>query len=103
MKKILISNSLLPLLEIGMDILSRDNIKIFAAPSADDIVKTHRIENVNLIIMELTETGDNIEKVCSIIRNDDALNKVSILLICFNQSIASMLSFNLYFLLALKL
>ena len=82
MKKILITNSLIPLVEMGREHLSRDNIKIFSALSADDIVKTHRIENVDLIIMELIGIGDNIEKACSIIRDDNTLNKASILIIC---------------------
>ncbi len=82
MKKILITNSILPLVEMGREILSRDNIKIFSVPSEEDIVKTHGIDNVDLIIMEITEAGDNTEKACSIIRDDNALKKVSILLIC---------------------
>jgi DNA-binding response OmpR family regulator len=62
--------------------MSKEDVEIFFVQSEEDIVKTHRLENVDLIIMELTETGGNVESTCSIIRNDDVLNKVSILLIC---------------------
>jgi DNA-binding response OmpR family regulator len=86
--KILITDSLKPIIKIDGNLLSRDDMEIFFVPSEEDIVKTHRIENVDLIIMELTETGDSMEQVCSIIRNDDALNKVSILFICENNKSA---------------
>ncbi len=82
MKNILTTKSLKPLLKRLTPFLSKEDIDIFFVPSEGDIIKTHRIENVDLIIIEHTETGDNIEKTCSIIRKDDALNKVSILLIC---------------------
>jgi len=82
MNKILTTKSLKPLLNRLGNFMSKEDVEIFFVQSEEDIVKTHRLENVDLIIMELTETGGNVESTCSIIRNDDVLNKVSILLIC---------------------
>ena len=82
MNKILTTKSLKPLLNRLGNFMSKEDVEIFFVQSEEDIVKTHRLENVDLIIMELTETVGNVESTCSIIRNDDVLNKVSILLIC---------------------
>ena len=81
MKKILATKSLKPLLNRFGNFLSKETVEIIFVQSEEDIVKAHSIEDVDLIIMEITETSDNIEDACSIIRNDDVLKKVSIILI----------------------
>jgi CheY-like chemotaxis protein len=81
MKKIITTKSLNPLFKRLGTFLSKEDIEIFFVQSEEDIIKTHSIENADLIIMEIAETEDNIDKTCSIIRNDDALNKASIILI----------------------
>ena len=82
MKKILTTKSLRILLNRLGNFLPRENIKIFYAPTEKDIPEIQRSENADLIIMELITTGDDIEKVCSEIRNDKAQQNIPILLLC---------------------
>ena len=82
MKKILITGSLLPLIEMGGNFLSRENIKIFSVLSDTGIVNLHRAENVDLIIKELNASGTNVDETCTMIRDADTMNNVPIILIC---------------------
>ena len=84
MKKILATKSLRALLNRLGKFLPSENVEIFYVPTEEDILEFQRIKSVDLIIMGLTEEGDNINKVCSTIRNDKTLQYLPILLICGN-------------------
>lgn len=82
MKKILLSRELKSFIHKEKNILDRSNFQIFVASTADDLFETHRTERVDLIIMPLDMEGGNAEETCSLIRKDEKLNHVSILIIC---------------------
>jgi response regulator RpfG family c-di-GMP phosphodiesterase len=82
MKKVLITNSLLPEMAMGGDVLSREEIKILSALSGNDIIAIHREEKVDLIMVDLDMTDADTQELCLAIRNDKALKRVSILIVC---------------------
>src|SRR4030065_1606515 len=84
MHKLLIFETLKPFIEEEGSLLSRKNIKILTASSGEEILKIHRAEHVNLIITELKIPDMDGDNLCSIIRNDEALQKVSLIIICDN-------------------
>jgi DNA-binding response OmpR family regulator len=84
MKKILLSRELTSFIHNGKEILNRTDFQIFIAASAEDILKTHRTEHVDLIILQLDMDKIGAEKICSFLRNDAGLRHVSILIICNN-------------------
>jgi len=86
MKKILLFRELKSFIHKEKDILNRAEFQIFTATSAEDIVKIHRSEQVDLIILPLDLDGIGAEKICSFLRNDEGLKHVSILIICNNTT-----------------
>ena len=84
MHKLLIFETLKPFIEEG-SLLARKNIKVLTASSGEEILKIHRAEHVNLIITELKIPDMDGDNLCSIIRNDEALQKVSLIIICEND------------------
>ena len=91
MKKFLITDNLKVVKEAGSPILSRKDIEIFTASSAEEILNIYRLENVNLITtdFDLARTGpDEICTVLKKIRAEDSLNNVSIITICDNEKSA---------------
>jgi CheY-like chemotaxis protein len=85
MKKILIVDSLKTTIEKEKNILLREDIRIFTASTSEEVLKIHRSENMDLILIDLDMPKMYGDKVCSIVRSDDALKKVSILIACFNK------------------
>jgi len=86
MKKILLFRELKSFIHKEKDILNRAEFQIFTATSAEDIVKIHRTEQADLIILPLDIDGIGAEKICSFLRNDEGLKHVSILIICDNTT-----------------
>jgi CheY-like chemotaxis protein len=82
MKKLLFSRELKSFINKEKNVLGRSDFQIFIASTADDILKTHRTERVDLIIMPLDMEGGSAEEICSLIRKDEKLNHVSLLIIC---------------------
>ncbi|OGW56926.1 MAG: hypothetical protein A2Z09_00190 [Nitrospirae bacterium RBG_16_43_8] len=85
MHKLLILETLKPFIEEEGSLLSRKNIKVLTASSGEEILKVHRAEHVNLIITELKMPDMDGDKLCSVVRNDEALQKVSLIIICEND------------------
>ena len=85
MKKILLSKELKTFVQMEKEILNRSEFQVFIANSAEDIIKTHRAESVDLMILQLDIEGTPAEKVCFFLRNDNDLKRVSILIICNNE------------------
>jgi DNA-binding response OmpR family regulator len=86
MKKILLFRELKSFFHEEKDIFDRAEFQIFTATSAEDIVKIHRTEQFDLIILQLDMDGLSAEKICSFLRNDGDLKHVSILIICNNTT-----------------
>jgi two-component system chemotaxis response regulator CheY len=82
MPKLLILEALNPIIEGDGGLLSRKNIKVLTASSGEDILNIHRAEHVNLIITELKMPDMDGDKLCSLIRSDETLQKVSFVIVC---------------------
>jgi CheY-like chemotaxis protein len=85
MKKILLSRSLKAAIEQEKGFLSREYIKIFLASSGEELFNLHKKEHVDLIVSDLDMPKVYGDKVCSLIRKDDSLKKVSIIIVCNNK------------------
>lgn len=82
LKKILLVNNLPNFLERNTGLLSRAGFRLYTATSAIEAMQIHRAQRVDLIIsmLEMPEMGGDV--LCSLIRQDLELRKVSIILIC---------------------
>ncbi len=82
MKKILIARDLRDLLEQNENFLKRTDLMVFVAATNDEALKIHRAERVNLIITQLDMPGMASEEFCSLIRGDEDLRSVSMIMVC---------------------
>jgi len=82
MKKILIARDLHGLLEQNETFLNRTDLRVFVAATNDEALKIHRVERVNLIITQLEMPGMASEQFCSMIRGDEKLRAVSMIMVC---------------------
>jgi CheY-like chemotaxis protein len=82
MKKILIARDLNALLEQNETFLKRTDLRVFVAATNDEALKIHRVERVNLIITQLDMPGMDSEQFCSMIRRDEDLRAVSMIMVC---------------------
>lgn len=81
-KKILIVSNLPTFVERNKRLLTRAGVRILAAASAEEALKMHCAERVNLIIALLGVPEMGGDRLCSLIRQKDDLRKVSFILIC---------------------
>ena len=84
MNKIILLKEFKSFIYFEKNVLNRADFQIFVATSGEDIVKTHTTEKADLIILQLDMDGMNAEKTCSLLRKDEGLKHVSILIICNN-------------------
>ena len=82
MKKVLIVDSLKSQIDRQKSILNRADIRIFAATSGEEALTIHRAENVDVIVSDLEMPGLAGDKLCSIIRRDEALKNVAVIIAC---------------------
>jgi DNA-binding response OmpR family regulator len=83
-KKVLVVESLKPLAEQEKKILSNRGLEIFTAASGEEALAVHRHEKVDLIVARLDMPGTAGDSLCSLIRHDETMKKVSFILICDN-------------------
>lgn len=81
-KKVIMPQDIKALLDGEQSFLNRSSVKAMAASSNKGIFELHKTEKADLIIAMLADADISGEKFCSLIRNDEALRKVSIMLIC---------------------
>jgi CheY-like chemotaxis protein len=80
--KVLFADSLAGLFLEKSSFFYRTDIILFTADSADDVLKLHREEKLDLIVIELGMPGMDMEKMFAKIRTDDRLRDVSVIMIC---------------------
>ena len=85
MKKALITKDLHALLKQDSTFLNRVDILVSVSKSNDETLNIHRMEQVHLIITQLDMPGMASEQLCSLIRENDALRTVSIIMVCAND------------------
>jgi len=82
-KKILLVNNLQSFLERNYCLLDRAGFEVYTATSAVEALQIHREQKVNLIIAMLDMPQLGGDWLCSLIRQDSELCKVSIILVCY--------------------
>ncbi len=82
MKKVIIAEDLKTVLERDRSFFNRTGIITIGAASNNEILDLHRAEKAALIITDLDLPGMSGEDLCSLIRQDDALRSVSIIIVC---------------------
>jgi two-component system chemotaxis response regulator CheY len=84
MKKILIVDKLNAAIEKKKSMLSRSDFTILTATSGEEAVRIHREEKADLILTELEMPVMSGDALCSRVRSDPELKKVSVIIICSN-------------------
>ncbi len=82
MKKMLVAKELKNLLTEKNSFLERADIALFTAATNDDVLRTHRKENADLIITQIDMPGIRTEELFTIIRKSEGLREVSTIIIC---------------------
>jgi len=82
MKKVIIAKDIKALLEKKKTFLDRSALRLFAAPSNEKVLALHRALKADLIIAKLNMPEMSGETLCSVIRDDDELQHVSIIIVC---------------------
>jgi DNA-binding response OmpR family regulator len=82
MKKVLIADDVQAMLNKEKSFLAREGVQLFIASTSDDVLGLHRAEKVNLIIMGLDMPGMKCEDLCSLIRENQELRAVSMIILC---------------------
>ena len=82
MKKIIIAKDIRAILEKKKTFLDRAEVRLFAAPSNEKILALHRAVKADLIIARLNMPEMSGETLCSLIRDDEELQHVSIIIVC---------------------
>lgn len=82
MKKIIINKEILNFLSKRKTFLQRSDIKVFPVKNNHEVLSTHESEKTDFIITYFDSPDIDGERLCNIIRNNDRLSKVSIILIC---------------------
>lgn len=85
MKKIAVIHEVRPVLEKNRTFMSRSDITLLSAATNKELLVLHRTEKANLIVALLDAHDMRGEDLCSAVREDDALRKVSIIVACSNE------------------
>ncbi len=81
MKKILLVDDVAAFIEKEKSILSRADFKIFTATSGRDALALHKANAMDLIITDLDMPDMGGDRLCTAVRADPALKKVSIIVV----------------------
>jgi CheY-like chemotaxis protein len=81
MKRVIIAEDVLKVLNREQSFLNRADIRIFSAASNEEAVALHRAVGADLIIAKLDSVGMNGETFTSLIRDNEALRQVSLIIV----------------------
>jgi len=84
MKRIIIAEDIKAILEEGQSFLNRADIRTFTVSANEQALALHRAEKADLIIVNLDSPEMRGEMLCSLIRDDKELCKVSIIIVSSN-------------------
>lgn len=82
MKKVLVTDEVTPIIAREKSFLDREGIQLLMVATNDDVLPVHRAEKADVIITTLHAPGMKSIDLCSAIRSDESLRKVSIIMIC---------------------
>jgi CheY-like chemotaxis protein len=83
-KKTIIADALKDFVQQNVSVLAKYGNMVFYAGSGEEALTVHKKEKADLIIIQPDFPDMTCEKLCSIIRGDEELRKVSILMVCSN-------------------
>lgn len=84
MKRVIIAEDIKAILEKEQSFLNRADIRTFTVSANEQALALHRAEKADLIIVNLDSPQMSGEMLCSLIRDDKELCKVSIIIACSN-------------------
>jgi CheY-like chemotaxis protein len=82
MKKIIVARDIMQTIGGSDTIIGRGNIQVFTAHTAEEILQIHRDHRVDIIITDYLLPLMGGAKLCSMIRGDEGLKTVSIIMVC---------------------
>jgi CheY-like chemotaxis protein len=82
MKKVIIAKEIRAIVEKKKTFLDRSVVRLFATPSNEKVLALHRAIKADLIIAKLNMPEMSGETLCSLIRDDEELRHVSIIIVC---------------------
>ncbi len=82
MKKVIIAEDIKRTLEKEKTFFNRSDIRVFSAASNEKVLALHRSIKADLIIAKLNMPEMSGERLCSLIRDDEKLRRVSLIIIC---------------------
>jgi CheY-like chemotaxis protein len=82
MKKIIIAESVLSTVENSNTLFSRGGIMLSRARTSEEILELHRAGKADLIVTDFELPAMGGGRLCSLIRGDDALRDVSLVMVC---------------------
>jgi CheY-like chemotaxis protein len=82
MKKIIITRGILHAIGGNNAFFGRSNIKVYPAHTAEEVLELHGLHKADIIIAEDTLPLMGGAKLCSVIRSDESLKHVSIIMVC---------------------
>jgi CheY-like chemotaxis protein len=85
MKKLIIADALKDFVEQEVSVLTRFGNKIFYIEAGREALTIHRNEQVDLIVIEPDFADMTCQRLCSVIREDEGLKRVSILMVCSDE------------------
>jgi DNA-binding response OmpR family regulator len=84
MKKVLLINPSSDSLVTYKNLLDRDGFKIFTATTAEEGLRIHRKKMVDLLLTDLNLPDMGGDELCQLIRLEEDISKVSVIIICRN-------------------
>ena len=81
MKKIIVSESVKMVINKDENFFLRSGFAIYIAPTGEDVLALHRLEKADLIIIDLTMPIIAGDEICRLIREDNSLKDVPIILV----------------------
>jgi CheY-like chemotaxis protein len=84
MKKVIIAEDIKSVLEKDLSFLNRADIRTFTVSANERALALHRAEKADLIIVNLDSPEMSGEMLCSLVRDDKELCKVSIIILSSN-------------------
>ena len=82
MKKVIIAEPVLRVVEKSNTLFGRGGIAVFPAPTSEDILALHRANKADLIVTDFALPVMDGQRLCSVIRGDPALKDVSLIIVC---------------------
>ncbi len=88
MKKILITKDIYSFIENEVSFLNREDLALYAPSSKDEVISIHMKEHVDLIVFDIDAPGMSSEQLCSLIRNDPEMRRVSIIAVSSDMKLS---------------